>query len=430
MKSRFRGYYPPSDDEMNNIWEEGLIVLDTNALLNILRYSASTRDQLLDLLDKQKEQIWIPYQVGLEFHRNRRKMPGELTSAFAGVQTALEEAEQSIGVALNALGRHAKQEAGDLGAAFDKHAKKLKKKLRRASRTHTVAVTSDEAQAATFTRISELYDGRVGEPYDEEKLQALFKEGATRYAKQIPPGYKDEAEKQDDRKYGDLVLWRQILDHATVHKKPLLFVTDDNKEDWWERPSGKTVGPRPELVEEYYAASGQRAHFYNLRRYLAFAKARGEAISSESVAEVKNASFRPSHASWANVGQMALMAENSERSRSLMRQIADLAPDLSANESYARLLKAMSAAYPASALDSRFADFLRNYDDKTLSSITRDLPRVADFVYGPSAEQLARQRAVLRAFDETIANSKGHSAAAEDDTDPEPEDLSEDADDE
>lgn len=290
MKDTFRGYYPPSENELEKVWSEGLIVLDANALLNVLRYSASTRDQLMELLEKEKSRVWIPHQVGLEFQRNRRKMPGELAKAFASVESQLASARNSIEEQVRNLGRHAHIEADDLAVSLSKYADKLSKKLSRAKKKHSKAVTSDQAHLETFNAISELYQGRVGAAYDEAKLRSIYKEGETRYAKRCPPGFADAKEKSGDDKYGDLVLWKQILDYVSVERVPMLFITDDNKEDWWDKTSGKTHGPRPELVEEYYAASGERTHFYNLRRFLSYAKGRGADISDESVEEARKVS--------------------------------------------------------------------------------------------------------------------------------------------
>ncbi|WDH78219.1 PIN domain-containing protein [Microbacterium esteraromaticum] len=406
MKSKFRGYYPPSDDEMSKIWDEGLIVLDTNALLNILRYSAVTRDQLLDLLGKKKDQIWIPYQVGLEFHRKRRGMPGDLTKAFNGVQEALNDAVSNVETALSTLGRHAQPEADELRAAFQEHAKQLKKKVKRASEKHAEAVTSEQVQTATFNRISELYAGRVGEPYIEDDLKKLYREGTERYDKRLPPGYMDAADKKDERKYGDLVLWRQILDHAKNVKKPLLFVTDDNKEDWWHIASGKTVGARPELIEEYYEASGERAHFYNLRRYLAYAQERGEDISDESVAEVKKVSVQlePSSAE-----QVARRMRATKRYNDLMRAMAEVTPALSTSEAYTKLAKAVGEMYPPNALtEPRVADFIRNYGETPISGVTSiEYPRAADFLLAKATEeQQARRSAVLHMYDRSLSERK------------------------
>lgn len=290
MKSMFRGYYPPSKEEFRELWTEGTIVLDTNALLHFFRYSAATRDELMDLLKKEQARLWLPHQVGAEFHRNRRWIPGQQQQAFSDVETALSKSRNGIQSAIDALGRNATQEAKDLSSLLKKHDSKLRKELKRARRRHADAVTSPEAQATTFQAITELYDGRVGRGYETEELEKLFKEGAARYAKELPPGFADAKNKEGDRKYGDLIVWRQILDYAATERKPMLFITDDGKEDWWDKANGETIGPRPELVEEYYEASGRRVHFYSVRRFLAHAKQQGEKISESSVEEARQVS--------------------------------------------------------------------------------------------------------------------------------------------
>ena len=50
MRKTFFEYYSLSDSEVKKIWENSLLVLDTNVLLNMYRYSPSTRDDLLGIL--------------------------------------------------------------------------------------------------------------------------------------------------------------------------------------------------------------------------------------------------------------------------------------------------------------------------------------------------------------------------------------------
>lgn len=86
------------------------------------------------------------------------------------------------------------------------------------------------------------------------------KEGEDRYKRMIPPGYEDAKQKDGnflhenieyERKYGDLIIWKQILDVVSEKKlKNVIFVTDDQKKDWVHKVHGKTIGVRPELYEE------------------------------------------------------------------------------------------------------------------------------------------------------------------------------------
>jgi len=54
-----------------------------------------------------------------------------------------------------------------------------------------------------------------------------------------------------------------MLDCAKDKKKPLVFVTDDRKGDWWSDHHGRTVGPRPELFQEM--ADEAQVGFYKYR---------------------------------------------------------------------------------------------------------------------------------------------------------------------
>jgi hypothetical protein len=53
-KDRFRGYYPPTDDEVQRVWSEATIVLDTNALLGLYGQTPSTRKTVVDALDRRR----------------------------------------------------------------------------------------------------------------------------------------------------------------------------------------------------------------------------------------------------------------------------------------------------------------------------------------------------------------------------------------
>jgi hypothetical protein len=79
------------------------------------------------------------------------------------------------------------------------------------------------------------------------------------------------------REYGDLILWYQIIDHASTAKiSHLILVTDDQKEDWWWKiDSGgpKTIGPRAELIDELMEKAGVSSFYqYNSENFLRYAR--------------------------------------------------------------------------------------------------------------------------------------------------------------
>ena len=73
MKDKFKEYIAPTDEQKRTIWERATIVFDTNILFNLYRYSASTRDDLLGVMEAKQAKIWMPYQVGFEYFNKRRR---------------------------------------------------------------------------------------------------------------------------------------------------------------------------------------------------------------------------------------------------------------------------------------------------------------------------------------------------------------------
>jgi len=46
-------------------------MLDANAVLNLYRYSSTTTEDFLALLEALKSQLWLPHRPGKEFLENR-----------------------------------------------------------------------------------------------------------------------------------------------------------------------------------------------------------------------------------------------------------------------------------------------------------------------------------------------------------------------
>jgi len=117
-----------------------------------------------------------------------------------------------------------------------------------------------------------LFDSKVGEPFNEQILPNLYKEADDRYKRLKPPGFRDAEEKEDERKYGDFILWKQILEFAKKESRPIIFVTGEKKEDWWIKKNNKIISPHVELRREFHEYVHQPFWMYQTQDFLQIAK--------------------------------------------------------------------------------------------------------------------------------------------------------------
>ena len=92
MKSKFFEHYILSDEEsVKSIWGDAILVFDTNVLLNLYRYSENSKNDLLKALEYYKDRLWIPFQIGWEYHNNRLSVIIDIHTAYEQITTNLEK---------------------------------------------------------------------------------------------------------------------------------------------------------------------------------------------------------------------------------------------------------------------------------------------------------------------------------------------------
>ena len=289
MKKEFYGFYAPNQTEIDKSWNEGIFVFDANTLLNLYRYSDSTRKDFLMVLSKLKEKLHMPYQVGYEYHSNRNSVIENLDTSYYTLSASIKDiCDKAITSAINQYVRHPSIEVEILKKTLNEFVKKLDTELEKQKKKHPDFKKEDEV----LKQLTELYENKVGVPFSEDDLKKIYIEGKQRYDKLIPPGYKDletKKKKGEQHIYGDLIIWKELISLTTKEKKEIIFITDDRKEDWWTIENGKTIRPREELIKEFYDLTGIRILIYNADNFLHFAKERklATSIKEQSITEVK-----------------------------------------------------------------------------------------------------------------------------------------------
>lgn len=282
VREKYPGWYLKSASEVAALWENAIFVPDANVLLHCLRHSEVVREELLRLFDVLKGSLWIPYQVGLEFHRNRLDVQLGAQDAYDALIKDQEAIIEKARDRLRQLRAHPMINVAKELAALDMFLTDFKARMEAAREGHP----RDEIDAV-IGRLTALLEGRVGEKWKPEQFTAIKKEGDDRYNRKIPPGYKDAKKESGDLdKFGDLIIWKEMMAKAKAEGRPVLFISDDVKEDWWWIHKGRKLGPRPELVEEFKAESGQDFHIYEFSQFLRFAAERHPEIK-ENVGQVE-----------------------------------------------------------------------------------------------------------------------------------------------
>jgi len=315
MRDMFKDYYSPSQDQFEELWNNCIFVFDANALLNLYRYSYKTMEVLIDIIKKLSDRVWIPHQVALEYHANRTKVIYEQSDAYHQVRSVIGKASNELIKQLDdELKKYKKShpfiELAQITGTIEGTINSINEELEKQERNHPNYIENDSIRDT----LEKVFSNKIGSPFSEAELKELYVEGEHRYKQKRPPGYKDAPDKKDKRKYyrgliiedqyGDLIVWKQIIDEAVASQKSVVFVTDDVKEDWWQRDHGKITGPRIELLDEFTHLTGQRFHMYESYRFIEFAQnflkeqvdeaAIHEAQKLKESAE-QNYTFIPSH---------------------------------------------------------------------------------------------------------------------------------------
>jgi len=268
MKKMFPGHYRPTEKELRDLWDNCLFVIDANVLLNMYRYSPNTRAQLFTIFKSISDRLWVPYQAALEYQTNRLNVIAQQKKAYGDISSALEKFRNQLDAKVNEYRRHPYVDSSQILKQVEKTIIDIEQDLQKREQKHPDLIHQDNIRDT----LTSLLDGKIGQPYAPERLRNICKEGEERYKRSLPPGYSDAATKDSDKKYGDLILWFQIMDKIKEDKRPVLLITDDTKDDWWWKFNGQVIGPRPELIEELLAETKQVGYLYRSDQFMTYAE--------------------------------------------------------------------------------------------------------------------------------------------------------------
>lgn len=256
-----------TNDEFKTLWDKNpIVVIDSCSLLDLYRYASRPAKKILSILEEIESQIWIPYHVLIEFENNKSKVIQSSHNKYKNVisetKSLINKTESKINSNFVRYGKFEYPEIHSLK-------KELEKKLSEAcsiTEQFTDKVSEEiheNSKLLVENSIGSFIEhltskGRLGVPLSLKEKIDIYEEGELRYKYLIPPGYKDIDKDRDDstntKKYGDLLIWKEILKKAHDDKVSVIFITDDEKEDWWELSSdssSKIIKARSELTSEF-----------------------------------------------------------------------------------------------------------------------------------------------------------------------------------
>lgn len=261
MRTRFKHSLPLSEYDLSNLWGKAILTADANVLLNLYRLH-DARDALLDSLGKFAGRLWLCHQAAEEFFRNRHNVIADGQKRFDKALSELKAFDDSI-ASIRGLRVVPRSTLETLQASIRPGVDAV-----RAAVTKAKSDQNYFDKDPVLERLLALFEGAVGpEPSAEEKKQ-FQDDAARRLEEKRPPGYCDKG-KSEDRAYGDYYLWRQILTHAKEKAAPIILVTADLKEDWWEiTKTERRLGLRRELREEAAREAGQEIYLCDPEHFM------------------------------------------------------------------------------------------------------------------------------------------------------------------
>lgn len=233
-----------SGKPVSEIKDDCLFVFDTNSLILPYTTSSESLDEIKKVYTKiiEEGRLFIPGQVAREFARTR---PEKIKEVFQQL-TKSRNSIPSLGIGkyplLNGINEYDELFAkeSEINSLVKDYTKQLGK------------VIEHVKEWSWNDPVSQLYKGLFTDEviYDIELDEVKMKQELEyRYENKIPPGYEDR--NKEDGGIGDLLIWFTILELAEKHTKDIIFISGDEKKDWFYQSEKQSLYPKFELTAEF-----------------------------------------------------------------------------------------------------------------------------------------------------------------------------------
>ncbi len=276
------------DNKEKKLWNNCVFVFDSCALLDFYFLPKKTREKIYsEIFSKLNNRLWLPAQVQYEYLKNREKtITKPIADNYDPLKNNILNIEKTITKelvkqieAVENLSKNDNQhphiEQEDVIVFKKNIADFIKKvilfksnsheKIKKAEKEIIEIKNDDDVLKALETYF------QVGNEFTFDQVLKITKEGKHRYEFKIPPGYGDLNKKKGIQIFGDLIIWKEILNFSKQNDKNVIFITNDiTKDNDWCYPdkNNRIQKPREELIKEFNDFSGKEFWMYSLTQFL------------------------------------------------------------------------------------------------------------------------------------------------------------------
>lgn len=240
-----------------------LVIFDTNAWLDLYNIPPVALEEIIDRIEKKQDVFWIPHQVYREFCVNAKDKKDSVQNIFkkscSESLQAVHAAKDQVLQKLSNLKKRKLLMDNNLYDEMEKRFKELTRKVKEEyeglGKEYIKEIEIIEKNDIVDKLVNKIYGRDTSKDFSNIEKMKICEEGEIRYKYKIAPGYTDadkECKSCEDffRKYGDLLIWKEILRKVEKTNTNVIFVQNEKKKDWLKDRNGNVLADV--LLEEYH----------------------------------------------------------------------------------------------------------------------------------------------------------------------------------
>lgn len=256
------------------LWRDAVIVFDTSAIGTLYSLTQDARSKILNIFEHWKDRCWIPAHVLYEYGKNRNKFitnpiaeryqnpdffKADIIGKISDYVSKVKEPDFHPYLDSDAISL-----IEEKGKVIEDALKSIKEEVKDQHLKRKNEIMSVRDNDSIEDAIDQM---QHGEPFTFNEILDIVGEGEMRYRNALPPGYKDVSTKDGMQRYGDLIIWKEILRYAAKEHKSVIYINDDQKADIYAELEPCYI-PRHELLREFRDATSCDFWMYPLKQFI------------------------------------------------------------------------------------------------------------------------------------------------------------------